>query len=69
MDKFKTCKDCPDRVTEPNCHDTCRGYKYRQEQKRKINEAKHKEVDYKSFKIEAVRKTKRAIAKADYHRH
>lgn len=27
--KFVSCKGCPDRCAEPNCHDTCRGNMYR----------------------------------------
>ena len=64
MNKFKTCKDCPDRTVEPNCHDTCKGYKARQEQKAKVIEAKRKDRDFNDFKIEAVEKTKAAVAKA-----
>lgn len=26
MDKTKSCKDCPDRSVEPNCHMTCEFY-------------------------------------------
>lgn len=29
IDKFKTCKDCPDRCVSPNCHMTCEGYLHR----------------------------------------
>ena len=38
-DKFKTCKGCPDRCADPNCHDVCKGYKYRQ---KKTEEAKQR---------------------------
>lgn len=54
MDKFKTCKDCPDRTVDPNCHDSCEGYKYRQDKKAKINEAKRKENDFSAFKKNTV---------------
>ena len=37
----KSCQDCTERVVEPNCHDTCRGYKKRSlriwRQNREIN--------------------------------
>lgn len=64
MNKFKTCKDCPDRVVEPNCHDTCKGYKARQEQNAKLVEAKRKDREFNDFKIGVVEKTKEAVAKA-----
>ena len=25
-DKTKSCYGCPDRVADPNCHSTCKGY-------------------------------------------
>lgn len=52
FDKFKTCKDCPDRTIQPNCHTTCEGYIYRCKinEERKANERKAKEFD--SFKNE-----------------
>lgn len=25
-DKKKSCKNCPDRCADPNCHDTCKEY-------------------------------------------
>ena len=40
QNKFVTCKGCPDRTIEPNCHTVCRGYLYRAERQRKINAAK-----------------------------
>lgn len=64
MNKFKTCKDCPDRTVEPNCHDKCKGYKARQEQNAKLVEAKRKDRDFTSFKVEAVEKTIAATKKA-----
>lgn len=42
-DKFITCKDCPDRVAQPNCHSTCEGYIERQRKRREINEARYKQ--------------------------
>ena len=35
FDKYKTCKDCPDRL--PACHDDCDGYKFRCEKQAQIN--------------------------------
>lgn len=35
--KFTTCKGCPHRTIEPNCHTTCEGYKAR---RKKIEEQK-----------------------------
>jgi hypothetical protein len=32
-DKTKSCHGCPDRVADPNCHGTCKGYIERVEQK------------------------------------
>lgn len=32
-DKTKSCYGCPDRVADPNCHGTCKGYIGRVEQK------------------------------------
>lgn len=29
--KFESCKGCPDRSVEPNCHTTCKGYLYRKQ--------------------------------------
>lgn len=42
--KFHTCKGCPDRTVEPNCHNTCQGYIYRQEQFEKRREKAKKEL-------------------------
>lgn len=57
--KFETCEDCPDRSIEPNCHNTCRGYLYRQEQKEKIRKEKAKDSDYIGFKLNRVVESKR----------
>ena len=44
MDKFKTCKACPDRVV--GCHSTCEGYQFRCKEReeflRKERESKFK---------------------------
>lgn len=42
-DKFVTCKNCPDRTVEPNCHMTCEGYIFRCEKTIKLREEKKKE--------------------------
>lgn len=42
--KFATCKGCPDRTIEPNCHTVCRGYLYRAERAKKIREAKQTDI-------------------------
>lgn len=54
--KFHTCKDCPDRAVEPNCHDTCRGYLYRQAQGLKINEERRKGFEYYDYRDDLMRK-------------
>lgn len=43
IDKFKTCKDCPDRSISPNCHNTCEGYleRCRKNEERKKREREH----------------------------
>lgn len=58
-DKFKTCKGCPDRCIEPNCHDGCEGYKTRQEKNAKIKAEKIKDSEFKAMKIGVMDKTKR----------
>ncbi len=40
--KFESCRDCPDRQIEPNCHDTCQGYIFR---KNKKDKARKKEQE------------------------
>lgn len=37
FDKFKSCKDCPDRSISPSCHSICDGYKFRKEKQAEIN--------------------------------
>lgn len=48
MDKFKTCKACPDRVV--GCHGTCEGYQFRCKEReeflRKQRESKWKPTDH-----------------------
>lgn len=38
FDKYKTCKDCPDRSIDPPYHDACEGYKVRCEKQKEIND-------------------------------
>ena len=64
MNNFKTYKDCPDRTLEPNCHETCEGYKYRLKEAEKLKEVKRKERAVDDFKVEAVEKTIAATKKA-----
>lgn len=39
FDKTKSCKGCPDRSAEPNCHTDCEGYLVRQQNKPRFSEA------------------------------
>lgn len=55
--KFDTCYGCPDRTIEPNCHDTCRGYLYRQAENNKRNEERCKDFKYYEYKEDAIRKS------------
>ena len=57
--KFHTCKDCPDRSVEPNCHTTCKGYLYRQSERAKANEKRLRESEYKGFKVDRVNDSKK----------
>lgn len=59
--KFESCSGCPDRTIEPNCHDTCSGYLYRQAKNERQKEQKRKEYDYKDYKIDRVEETKRKV--------
>lgn len=43
VDKYETCKDCPDRVVQPNCHSTCEGYLARRKKYDEANEKRFKE--------------------------
>ena len=49
--KFVSCKHCPDRCADPNCHETCEGYKYRTERIKKTNKKK-KHDTYTEYMIE-----------------
>ena len=48
-DKFKSCKDCPDRTAVPNCHTTCEGYKAQQEKWATIRENRNKYQEERGF--------------------
>ena len=60
-DKFETCQDCPDRTIEPNCHEDCDGYKYRQLIKAKENAARRKDAEFRDAKIRAEFDTQKKI--------
>lgn len=49
IDKFKTCKDCPDRTIQPNCHTTCEGYLARCKKNEEIRKAKAEDYDMRQF--------------------
>ena len=58
MDKFKTCKDCPDRTVEPNCHMTCEGYQFRWEEAEKVRNERLKilnDNDYEFIRNERIK--------------
>lgn len=57
-DKRKTCKGCPDRTLEPNCHDDCDGYKWRIAENEKKKAAIKKDAECLSALIEGVERTK-----------
>lgn len=50
IDKFKTCKDCPDRSVQPNCHSTCEGYLHRCKVNEELREKRRKIRDEKDFR-------------------
>lgn len=45
------CKDCPDRVVEPNCHMTCEKYIAFQEMCRERIKAREYEREYKQYRF------------------
>ena len=49
IDKFKTCKGCPDRSIHPNCHTSCEGYLHRVERQEAINKKRRQEADYDNY--------------------
>ena len=61
FDKYKSCKDCPDRTVEPNCHTTCEGYLFRCQKTLESKESKNENVEFGNFKRETIRKTKKRL--------
>lgn len=57
-DKEKSCDGCPDRVADPNCHDTCKYHIRRQEKNEKKKAARREELDYVGATCDAVKRTK-----------
>ena len=58
-DKEKSCDGCPDRVADPNCHDTCGGFKKRTENNEKVKAAKRELTEFVSTACDAVERSKR----------
>ena len=56
--KFDSCDGCPDRVADPNCHDTCRGNLWRMAENKRKKAAQRAETDYVAAKCDAVKKAK-----------
>ena len=54
--KFESCRNCPDRTVEPNCHETCRGYIFRQKQQEKIRKSKQAEYELWGFRHDRTKK-------------
>lgn len=44
------CKDCPDRVVEPNCHMTCERYKEYQSYRQDLIDSRKSSREYKDYK-------------------
>lgn len=57
--KFETCKDCPDRSIDPNCHDSCKGYLYRAAENEKRRAAQREDSEFIATKWELMRKAKK----------
>ncbi len=55
-DKFKSCKDCPDRCADPNCHDTCEGYQKRAADWRAQKDVKMRNIEIWEYKHERITK-------------
>ena len=58
-DKYESCYGCPDRCPEPNCHDTCEGYKHRQEEQSRIKAERKKYCDFNAMKAEVIDMSKK----------
>ena len=52
IDKYKTCKDCPDRTISPNCHSTCEGYLERVKHNKELAEHRRKEAIITEYEFE-----------------
>ena len=52
--KFKSCKDCPDRCAEPNCHDTCEGYIHRTNEWHSQKEERMRNIELWEYKHERI---------------
>lgn len=48
--KSAPCKDCPDRVVEPNCHMTCERYKEFQAYRQAIIDGRRDEREYRDYR-------------------
>ena len=57
--KFDTCYGCPDRSADPNCHDTCRGYLYRQAEGERQNEQRRESYEYFDYRDGVITKAQR----------
>lgn len=49
-DKYKSCKDCPDRSVR--CHSTCEGYLERVQHNKELAEHRRKEAIMKEYEFE-----------------
>lgn len=63
MNKYKTCKDCPDRTVQPNCHMTCEGYKARQRQRQEADRKRLTEYGTDLFQYEVKKKLRKKYFK------
>ena len=63
MNKYKTCKDCPDRTVQPNCHMTCEGYKARQRQRQEADRKRLTEYGTDMFQYEVKKKLRKKYFK------
>lgn len=57
-DKYKSCERCPHRCADPNCHETCEGYKTRQAKAEKVRAAIRETTEYISVTCDAVERTR-----------
>ena len=61
--KFISCKNCPHRTAEPNCHTTCEGYLHRKklatEKRKLIDQERKKNAADKVLKDSALKAMKR----------